>query len=142
MVKNNTTMTAQNQQRKTQQAFDFARYSVPHEEHPERNEDYMLADVRRGLAAVFDGVGGHKGGGIAARVAAHTIQHGWQRIVQQAQSSSQALLEMREDLDVQIVLRHLMVAAHDYTRVAAYRETKEDGAPLSIGTTAVLAVFC
>lgn len=142
MLKNSDTLSVQDNLQKTQRAFTFARHSMPHEEHPERNEDYILADVRRGLVAVFDGVGGNEGGAIASRVAAHTIQQGWQRVLQQVQSSAQTLLTIREDLDIQTVLKHLVIAAHDYVRVAGYRKTKVDGAPLSLGTTVVLALFC
>ena len=40
----------------------YAHYTEAHEQHPERNEDCILVDRQRGLAAVFDGVGGSDGG--------------------------------------------------------------------------------
>jgi serine/threonine protein phosphatase PrpC len=64
------------------QPFTFARSSAASEEHPERNEDYVVVDAPRGLAAVFDGVGGIAGGEIASRIAARTIHTEWKRLVQ------------------------------------------------------------
>ena len=144
MAKSIDILTVQTDQEKTQLVdvpFTFARYSKSHEEHPERNEDYILIDARRGLAAVFDGVGGNEGGGMAARVAARTIQRNWRNVLRQAQSE-QTLLKIREELDLQIILKNLMIAANDYVRVAGYRSMKADGAPLPLGTTVVLATFC
>ncbi len=40
----------------------FTHWSMASENHPERNEDTFLADQRRGLVAVFDGVGGSTAG--------------------------------------------------------------------------------
>jgi protein phosphatase len=50
-------------------------------EHPERNEDRIIADAARGLAAVFDGVGGVAGGEIASRLAAQSIHSSWKRLI-------------------------------------------------------------
>jgi hypothetical protein len=38
--------------------FTFTKYSVASDRHVERNEDSVVVDQRRGLAAVFDGVVG------------------------------------------------------------------------------------
>jgi serine/threonine protein phosphatase PrpC len=62
--------------------FTFARSSAASEEHPERNEDYVIVDSTRGLAAVFDGVGGIAGGEIASRIAARTIHTEWKHLAQ------------------------------------------------------------
>jgi PPM family protein phosphatase len=64
------------------QPFTFARSSAASEEHPERNEDYVIVDAPRGLAAVFDGVGGLAGGEIASRIAGRTIHTEWKHLVQ------------------------------------------------------------
>jgi PPM family protein phosphatase len=144
MAESTDMLTAEDEQEKAQSVdvpFTFVRYSNPHEEHPERNEDYILVDAQRGLAAVFDGVGGNEGGGMAARVAARTIQRHWKHVLKQAQTGL-TLVKMREGLDMQAVLKHLVIAANDYVRIAGYRGIKADGAPLSMGTTVVLAVFC
>src|SRR5260221_5447808 len=50
--------------------FTFACHSIAHEGHPERNEDTILVDRGRGLASVFDGVGGVSAGEIASQLAA------------------------------------------------------------------------
>jgi PPM family protein phosphatase len=56
--------------------FTFARYSVPHEWHPERNDDMLLVDAARGLAAVFDGVG-HGPGYVASNMAMQIMRQRW-----------------------------------------------------------------
>jgi protein phosphatase len=61
--------------------FTFAHFKLPCDDHPERNEDRIIADAAHGLAAVFDGVGGVTGGEIAAGIAAQTIRSGWKRLV-------------------------------------------------------------
>lgn len=137
-------LTAQDEEGKERFAdvpFTFVRYSKAHEKHPERNEDYILVDAQRGLAAVFDGVGGSEVGGVAARVAARTMQRHWKYVLGQAQEE-QTLLKMSEKLDVKAVLKNLVIGANDYVRVAGYRSIKVDGAPQSLETTVVVAVFC
>src|SRR5579884_4243828 len=148
MTESTDMLTVQDEQEKARLAdspFTFVRYSKPHEEHPERNEDYILVDAQRGLAAVFDGVRGNERGGVAAR----TIQRHWRHVLRQAQEE-QTLLKRRksgeeskgnEELDVRAVLKNLVIAANDYVRIAGYREIKANGAPLSMGTTVVMAVF-
>jgi hypothetical protein len=54
--------------------FTFASHSIAHEGHPERNEDTILVDRGRGLASVFDGVGGVSAGEIASQLAARVIR--------------------------------------------------------------------
>lgn len=48
--------------------------SRPSPAHPDSNEDVFFVDPERGLAGVFDGVGGIAGGGEAARLASRCIQ--------------------------------------------------------------------
>jgi protein phosphatase len=50
--------------------------SVSSEKHPERNEDAVLSDREHGVFGVFDGVGGHAGGEMAASLAAAVIREG------------------------------------------------------------------
>lgn len=110
----------------------FARYSVPHEHHPERNEDTILIDQQRGLAAVFDGVGSGPGR-LASRLAARVIRHGWREALREPITSK---------LDVDKLLQDLMHDAHTQIRALGDRLVK--GSQEKIvrpGTTAVLAAF-
>lgn len=110
----------------------FARYSVPHEKHPERNEDTVLVDQQRGLAAVFDGVGSGPGR-LASRLAARAIRRGWREALREP-----AAIE----LNVEQLLQDLMHDAH--TQIRALGERLAKGSREEIirpGTTAVLAAF-
>jgi serine/threonine protein phosphatase PrpC len=49
-------------------AFTFISYSRASDRHTERNEDNLIVDQQRGLAAAFDGVGGSKAGDIASAI--------------------------------------------------------------------------
>jgi protein phosphatase len=74
--------------------FTFARSSAASEEHPERNEDFIIADAPRGLAAVFDGVGGIAGGEIASRIAGRTIRTEWKLLIQIPQTEHQEAISV------------------------------------------------
>ncbi len=137
-----------------EQPLTFARGSVAHEEHPKRNEDYVVADASRGLAAVFDGVGGIIGGEIASRVAARTIQRAWKKLVQGqqqerrsgARSHKQTALLDCTRLDLPAELRCLIEETHRAVRSEGTRRAKEiygrqiDGATPK--TTVALAALC
>src|SRR5712691_13304287 len=75
--------------------FTFARHSVACERHPDRNEDSIITDVRSGLAAVFDGVGGSAAGEIASQTAARATRQGWKQALQRIHKGrkTQTLLE-------------------------------------------------
>ena len=82
----------------------FARGTQAHEGHPERNEDTILVDAQRGLAAVFDGVGGSEGGEVASRLGARTIRRAWQRFLQERQpGASPQLFMLNDDLTVESI---------------------------------------
>ena len=68
--------------------FTFAQATSAHQEHPERNEDYLLVDRRNGLAVICDGVGTAIGADQAARIAARTVRTSWQRLRAQFASLS------------------------------------------------------
>ena len=80
--------------------FTFAAHSIAHEGHPERNEDTILVDRGRGLASVFDGVGGVSAGEIASQLAARVIRQAWKHTLQQQPQNSSDLLMLHEDLDI------------------------------------------
>src|SRR5690348_7161904 len=87
----------------------FARHTEAHEGHPERNEDTLLVDGQRGLAAVFDGVGGSEGGEVASRLGARTIRRAWQRFLQQVQpEQSSQLLMLNDSLSIETILCDLV----------------------------------
>ncbi len=113
-------------------AFTFARYSVPHEKHPEQNEDTLLIDQQRGLAAVFDGVGSGPGR-LASRLAARVIRRGWREALREPVAS---------ELDRGQLLQDLMRDAHTQIRTAGERLAKRSQEKLvHPGTTAVLVAF-
>ncbi len=95
--------------------FIFSRRSVASERHAERNEDLILIDRQRGLAAVFDGVGGCPGGDIAARIAARVIRRGWRRLLRESQPSlPNAVLQSRDHAQrARAALISLLAEAHD-----------------------------
>jgi protein phosphatase len=123
-----------------EQPFTFARSSAASEEHPERNEDYVLADAPRGLAAVFDGVGGIAGGEIASRIAGHAIHAEWKHLVQcpsderQEAVSSKAGRHNRRDVtlytddaesDRAELVQRLIQKAHAEVRSKGTRRVRE-----------------
>lgn len=96
--------------------LSFASYTIASERHPERNEDTLVADQRRGLAGVFDGVGGSSAGEIASQLAASVIKEGWKSLVKTQRREVLAQLGPYVDLDVQAVLQQLILDAHEQIR--------------------------
>lgn len=126
--------------------FTFTGHSSASDRHPERNEDSLIVDQQRGLAAVFDGVGGSTAGEIASQVARRVIRQGWKRIFQQLQPRlPSTFLEYYDTLDLHSILSHLVQEAHEQIRLAeappavkdAQRTGTEDQA-----TTVALALLC
>jgi len=114
----------------------FARYSTPHEKHPEQNEDTILVDRPRGLVAVFDGVGSGPGR-VASQLAARVIRCGWREILQEPE-----LIAADTELNVCMILQQLMHDAHEQIRSAGERLAKKAHGKIAYpGTTAVLAAF-
>lgn len=76
--------------------FTFVSKTQAHAQHEEQNEDTVLLDQRKGLAAIFDGMGSRKGadalGQIASQLAAHVVHRDWERLLQQAQLENGAAL--------------------------------------------------
>lgn len=111
------------------------------------NEDTILIDRRRGLAGVFDGVGGVDAGEVASQMAAQVIRRVWKRIVQQQHPDQNArLLMLHDDLDVQSLVHQLLeqtqaaISDEGERRVkAAKKRGEEVGCP---ETTAVVSVLC
>jgi PPM family protein phosphatase len=114
-------------------AFTFTSYTKASDRHPERNEDTLIIDQQRGLAAVFDGVGGSTAGDIASQIAGQVVQQGWERILQQLQPGSPStLLEHYESVEPGAALSQLVQEAHEQIRNGEIHEA----------TTIALAVFC
>ena len=110
----------------TMAPLTFARNTEAHEGHPERNEDTILVDAERGLAAVFDGVGGSEGGEVASRLGARTIRRAWKRFLQQRQpESSSELLILNDDLSVEAMLCDLVQEAQDAINAEGERRAEK-----------------
>ncbi|MHB8598570.1 MAG: PP2C family protein-serine/threonine phosphatase [Ktedonobacteraceae bacterium] len=127
--------------------FTIATHSIAHEEHPERNEDTILVDRRRGLAAVFDGVGGEDAGDVASQLGVQVIRRVWKRVVQQQHPDHNAgLLMLRDDIDIQALLHQLLDAAQAAISDEGERRAKAipttDGNVSYPETTVVVAALC
>lgn len=94
--------------------------------HPDSNEDRVLCDADKGVAAVFDGIGGEAGGELASRAACG------------AMAINLARLPRYEDVDAR---RRWLTAALASCRdaIALSRRLHEDSA--NQGTTALAAVL-
>ena len=118
-------------------SLTFARSSVPHEGHTHYNDDTILLDRRRGLAAVFDGVGSGPGQ-VASRLAARVIQ----RILKRTHPQPD-LLVASTDLDLEALLVQMFEEAHEQIVVEGQRRTKDaPGFMCYPATTAALTLFC
>lgn len=127
--------------------FSYAKYSVPKEERPDRNEDYTLVDQHRGLAAVFDGVGGSVAGDVASRVAARVVRRNWKRFLQTRQQGLEQpeMLEACNSEEVRSTLQQFLLDAHEEINADGVRRAKakgEDAGKEVQATTIALAVFC
>jgi serine/threonine protein phosphatase PrpC len=127
--------------------FTIATCSNAHEEHPERNEDTILVDRRRGLAAVFDGVGGEDAGEVASQLGARVIRRAWKRIVQQQQPDhNAALLWLHDTLDIQALMHQLLDEAQSAISDEGERRVKAIATPQEHisypETTVVVSAIC
>lgn len=128
--------------------FTFTKCSVASDRHVERNEDSVVVDQRRGLAAVFDGVGGSAAGEVASQIAAHVIRRGWKRFLQQLQVEHNAptMLENSDSVDLRSTLLHFVEEAHEQIRAEGARRVVIDATQPTgsedQATTIALAVFC
>jgi PPM family protein phosphatase len=130
-------------------AWTLAKCSVASDEHADRNEDAAIADPGRGLAAVFDGVGGSVGGAIAAQVARRVVHRGWKRLVPQADGGRKGQVVIQEGCaaDLPATLARLLESAHTQVRAAgARRAHSRSSAPPGVAgmpaTTAAVAAIC
>lgn len=99
--------------------FTFASASQPHQEHPERNEDFLLVDRQSELAVICDGVGSAVGADQAARLAARCVKTRWRHILNQSRISLPG-----ESLDLDEVLRQLLEKANQKVRALKGRLKK------------------
>lgn len=125
--------------------FAFSSRTTPSERHPDHNEDCLVIERHRGLAAVFDGVGGSVAGGLAAQVAAEVIHQGWRDLVRQWQPERPAAsLGAADPTAVAAALLTLLGQAHERVcevgaRLSEEGQTLEGDA--SPATTVALAAF-
>jgi protein phosphatase len=126
-------------------AFSYSSRTTPSERHLDHNEDCLAIDRHRGLAAVFDGVGGSVAGGLAAQVAARVVQRGWRDVVQRWQPEQpNTPLCAADPTAVSATLLTLLGEAHEQigeegARLTAEGQTLEGDA--SPATTVALATF-
>ncbi|HEU5229484.1 MAG TPA: PP2C family serine/threonine-protein phosphatase [Ktedonobacteraceae bacterium] len=126
--------------------FTFAHYSVVSENHS-RNEDRTLVDRERGLAAVFDGVGGSIAGDIASRMAAYSIRQSWRQVFQQAHQGNTiaTILEPCNGLDLRAKLLQLVEEAHERIRTKGWRQAIKGALQDTTdgpATTVAVVTFC
>ncbi|GCF11127.1 PP2C family protein-serine/threonine phosphatase [Dictyobacter arantiisoli] len=131
------TMRSSSRSTTTSPALTFVKYSVPHEGHTNYNDDTILLDRRRGLAAVFDGVGSGPGQ-LASRLAAHVVRHIWKN-----QHTGSGMLVAPTTLDLDAILVQMFEEAHTQILLEAERRARNARALLCYpATTAALALFC
>jgi serine/threonine protein phosphatase PrpC len=120
--------------------FIYSCKSIACERHPERNEDRVIADEQRGIAAVFDGVGGSAAGEIASRTAANSTVTGWKQVIRQMQKNRRdlSLLAECDKTDLCNILEQLVASADEQVRTAGAEKAGTD----DLATTVALAAFC
>lgn len=120
--------------------FLFASYTVACERHPDRNEDSIVSDMHRGLAAVFDGVGGSAAGEVASRIAAHTTQALWRQTLQRVHKGRKAhgLLDDCKAVDPCVELERMILEADEKVRTDGKQRAGTD----DLATTVALAALC
>lgn len=126
--------------------FTFASRTIAHQGHPQRNEDTTMLDRRRGLVAVFDGVGGANAGEVASQLGARTIRRAWRRIIEHYLLDADSILPLlADDLDIQPLLQQAIEEAQEVISREGDRRVRL--AALQVGkdtypeTTAVVAAF-
>jgi serine/threonine protein phosphatase PrpC len=124
--------------------FSFAYFTLASERHPERNEDTVVVDQKRGLAAVFDGVGGSAAGEVASQLAATVVKEGWKRHQKTQTYEVRTNFGPYVNLDVPAILQELIAEAHEQIRSdGAKRRTSSNRSIWSDdqATTVALAVI-
>lgn len=104
--------------------FEVGFETLPSERHPDRNEDAVLIDEKKRLFGVFDGLGGHAAGDLAADLAMKSI----------GEAMRDSLNETDEIYKVESELRKAFATAHKAILEAA----ADDYAKMGMGTTAAV----
>jgi serine/threonine protein phosphatase PrpC len=109
----------------TTSPFHITYHSNASEKHPEVNEDHIFVDERRGLVAIFDGVGGRGTGNIATNIAAQVIESSWEHLFAEIQEKS-ALSIAPDHVSKCDQLRRLIEAINEqiYAAGGKYRKTE------------------
>jgi protein phosphatase len=106
-----------------------------------------MVDRRRGLAAVFDGVGGANAGEVASQLGARTIRRAWKLIMQSHLSDTGSVLPvLSDDLDVQALLQQVIEKAQEAISDEGDRRVKmaaiQEGKDAYPETTAAVTALC
>ncbi len=91
------------------------------------NEDFVAADPQLGLVVVADGMGGHRGGAVASRMAVEGMV-------------AQMRPRLCAPMDIE-VLRRQLVAALEKTNGLIYDRARQDPSLRGMGTTVIAGVF-
>ncbi len=120
--------------------FVFAKYSIPCERHPDRNEDNVLVAEYSGLAAVFDGVGGSAAGHVASQTASRAARERWDDIITRLQLGRKkpTLLDSNTSPDLCAVLEHLILEADQQVRTDGARQAGTNDLATTVAMAAVI----
>ena len=83
----------------------------------------------RGLAAVFDGVGGSTDGAVAAKLAAQIVRRSWKRFLQERQKDTEqaGMLAGCDIAEVRAAVQKLLSAANEEIYADGVRRAKARG---------------
>ena len=106
--------------------IEFTAESVASERHPDRNEDFYIADNEHGIFAVLDGMGGYAAGDVASRAAGESLHR--------------ALIEIPADLPLEEFKRRVWEAVLAANQAIAEKIAQDPDHLSGMGTTLTLVI--